>query len=235
MIVSLLIPARNERDVIGKMVRMTLAVYPDVIRHVIVVDDGSTDTTAAVVGKLASRDKRIILIKRLPPHGVGLAIREGLRHIPEDTTHILTMDADFIRNIPDLEEFFAAIGKYDGIIGSRYLAPHSLIRYPLLKKFFNRAFHLLVRMRYGVKLHDLTNNFKLYKKDIFARLPLTADGFAVNAQTGLYPVLLGYHITELPVTWFARERDMGYSKFKLLTVAPGYWKALLEAASLKNR
>jgi dolichol-phosphate mannosyltransferase len=233
MIVTALLPAHNEQDVIGKMSVMLLRVYGTWIKHIVIVDDGSTDNTAGIIKALAKKDKRIIPVFRPhAPHGVGLAIREGLTHIPNGTTHILSMDADFIRNIPDLFEFFKHIPKYDGLIGSRYLKRYSLIRYPFLKKIFNRCFHLLVRLFYGVHQTDLTNNFKLYKTSVFRALTLTEQTFAINAETGLYPILLGYKIGELPVTWFARGENMGSSKFHLLRVADGYIRVLLKARML---
>lgn len=230
MKVSVLLPARNEESVIGKMVRMILAIYYKWVIEVIVVDDGSTDRTAAIVKAIARHDPRVRLIKRSAPHGVGLAIRDGLAQVSPKADYVFSLDADFLRNIPDLEDFFLLARGYDGLIGSRYIQKDSLVHYPLLKRFFNRTFHLLVRLIYGVRVHDLTNNFKLYKKEVFNKLPLTSSGYAINAETGLYPVLLGYKIKELPVTWYARTQDMGQSKFLLLKVAPEYIKVLLRAS-----
>jgi dolichol-phosphate mannosyltransferase len=226
---TVILPARNEADSIGIMIKMLLAVYPESIKKVIVVDDGSRDKTAAIVAAIAKKDKRVSLIRRSPPHGVGLTIREGLKNVPLNSDYILSLDADFIRNIPDLELFFTKINEYDGLIGSRYMRSHSLIRYPYVKKICNRVFHLLVRLMYGVKQHDLTNNFKLYKKSVFDTLQLTATDFAINAETGLYPILLGYKIKELPVTWYAREDGMGVSKFNLFQVASSYFTVLIKS------
>ena len=235
MRVSVILPARNETGVIRKMVTMMLALYSKYILEIIVVDDGSTDDTAKIVKSIAKHDHRVKLISRASPHGVGLAIRTGLKHVSKQATHIFSLDSDFIRNLPDLEDFFIRIKDYDGLIGSRYLRQHSLIRYPATKKFFNRCFHLLVRLLYGVSNADLTNNFKLYKKSVFDRLSLSADGYAVNAETGLYPILLGFHIGEIPVTWYARDDDMGFSKFNLLKVASGYIGILVNASRYSNR
>lgn len=233
--VTAVIPAKNEEATIGKMVRIILSVYPKYIGHVIVVNDGSTDATANQVRKIMRDDKRIILVNRSFPQGVGFALREGIKKVPAETTHILTLDADFVRNIPDLEEFFDQIDRFDGLIGSRYMEKYSLIRYPRLKKLFNRLFHLLTKYLYGVQSTDLTNNFKLYKKEVFDALPLTASDYAINAETGLYPILLGYRIGELPVAWYARGRNMGVSKFHLLKVAPGYINVLIRAAKLATK
>ncbi len=224
-----ILPARNEEQVIGKMVKMTLAVYPDYIKKIIVVNDGSTDETKKIVEAIARQDKRVKLINRRPPHGVGLAIREGLKHVSAEFDYVFTLDADFIRNISDLEEFFHKIPNYDGLIGSRYMEKNSLIRYPALKRVFNRLFHAIAKYLFNIRHTDLTNNFKLYKREVFQSIHLQADDYAINAETGLYPILLGYNIGELPVTWYARSRNMGHSKFHLLSVAPGYIKVLQRA------
>jgi glycosyltransferase involved in cell wall biosynthesis len=229
MKVTVILPAHNEEAVIGKMILMLLAVYSKWIAHVIVVDDCSSDRTPAIVRALQKSDKRIILIRRKPPGGVGLAIRDGLAAVPPDTTHILSIDADFIRNIPDLFEFFDRINYCDGLIGSRYIKPHSLIRYPMFKKICNRMFHLVIRLVFGIKHKDISNNFKLYKKSVFNSLPLTKTNFAVNAETGIYPILMGFDIREIPVTWYAREDDMGFSKFNILKVATGYISVIIDA------
>ncbi len=232
MKVSVIIPARNEQQVIGRMVKMILAVYPQYVKQVIVVNDGSVDHTKKIVASIAAEDKRVLLVNRIKnPHGVGLALKEGLKHVNPSCDYIFTLDADFIRNIPDLEDFFQKIDKYDGLIGSRYMEKNSLIRYPTLKKIFNRLFHFLVRILFQIKNKDLTNNFKLYKKEIFQSIKLTAADYSINAETGLYPILSGYKIGELPVTWYARDRNMGSSKFQLLQVAPSYVRVLLRAVS----
>lgn len=234
MKVSVILPACNEEANIRKMVTMMLALYPKVIYKIIVVDDGSTDNTAGIVKTISKGDKRVELIPNTGLHGVGSALRTGLKHVPKNTTHILTMDADFIRNLTDLEDFFSQIHDYDGLIGSRYKESDSLIHYPYLKKFFNRSFHLLVRILFSIKHADLTNNFKLYKKEVFDSFSISENGFAANAETGLYPVIAGFNIGEIPVIWYARGTNMGISKFKLLLVAPGYIRVLLKASKLSR-
>lgn len=233
MNVSVIIPAKNEESTIERMVVMLLSVYPYIINQVIVVDDGSTDRTRTILKKLAQKDRRITVMSRKPPFGVGLAIREGLTRVSARSTHILSMDADFIRNISDLNEFFTEIRKWDGIIGSRYGQRNLLIQYPFLKRIANRAFHLIVRLLFGITHTDLTNNFKLYKKVLFQNLPLKASDYAINAETGLYPIRMGYTIGELSVPWFARERHMGVSKFRLARLLPSYLAVLARAWAIR--
>lgn len=211
---------------------MLYELYKDHLNEIIVVNDNSTDRTAQVIEQIIKKNKRVVLINRKPPAGCGLALREGLRKVSPKSKYVLTLDADFIRNLTDLEDFFQKIHTFDGLIGSRYKEEYSLVNYPFLKKFFNRSFHFLVRLIFGIKNTDLTNNFKLYKKEVFDSLPLSATDFAINAETGLYSILMGYNIGEIPVIWFARRRDMGTSKFKLFSVAPGYIQVLFKAYTL---
>ena len=108
----------------------------------------------------------------------------------------------------------------------------------MMKRFMNRAFHLIVSILFGIKQKDLTNNFKLYKTEIIQRLPWHSNDFAINAETGILPILAGYHIAEVPVSWTGRKKDMGKSKFRLFKVGSGYVKVITYAYSFlkqKNR
>jgi dolichol-phosphate mannosyltransferase len=96
----------------------------------------------------------------------------------------------------------------------------------------NRFFHAVVKALFRVKQNDLTNNFKLYRADIFRSMPWQSDGFAMNAETGLLPVLAGYKLAEVPVVWVDRAPEMGKSKFGLLKHGGGYLRVILHAARL---
>jgi dolichol-phosphate mannosyltransferase len=234
MKVSFVIPAKNEEEVIGKMTKMLILVYGKFIREIIIINDASTDDTEKAVKDMIKFDSRVKLINRRPPSGVGRAIREGLKKVSKDTDYVFTFDADFIRNIPDLDDFFSKIKDFDGLIGSRYLEKNSLVFYPALKRICNRTFHTLVYLFLNIKNTDLTNNFKLYKKEVFDNINLSENGYAINAETGLYPILAGYNIGELPVTWFARTRKMGTSKFVLFKVMPDYIRVLINSVVKSN-
>ena len=65
------------------------------------------------------------------------------------------------------------------------------------------------------------------RRDVVERLRLTQPGFAVNAETGLQPLLLGYSVKEVPISWINRTPNMGASSFRLVKVGGGYWQVLL--------
>ena len=72
----------------------------------------------------------------------------------------------------------------------------------------------------------MTNNLKLMRKNVLDSLVLEADDFAANAETGLQPILLGYKVEEVPISWVNRSVDMGFSSFNLMNTGPNYFFVL---------
>jgi dolichol-phosphate mannosyltransferase len=66
----------------------------------------------------------------------------------------------------------------------------------------------------------------LMKKEVLDRLGIEADDFAANAETGLKPILLGYMVEEVPISWINRSVNMGFSSFNLWSTAPNYFIVL---------
>jgi dolichol-phosphate mannosyltransferase len=73
---------------------------------------------------------------------------------------------------------------------------------------------------------DLTNNLKLMRREVAQNLLLREPGFAINAETGLQPLLMGYRVKEVPISWIGRGDDMGVSSFRVLKAGGGYWRVL---------
>jgi dolichol-phosphate mannosyltransferase len=92
----------------------------------------------------------------------------------------------------------------------------------------NRGFHLLARLLLLRNFRDLTNNLKLMRRQVVADLRLRQPGFAVNAETGLQPLILGYRLKEVPISWINRVPGMGTSSFRLIQAGGGYWRVLLD-------
>jgi len=227
MKISFLIPCRNEEKNIGILVPRLLKTYKNLVNEIIILNDGSRDGTKNAAMSLRKKyGRKVKLINRKAPHGVGHSLQEGIKKVNPKSDWILTMDADFLDNVGDIKKFINAVNKgYDGAIGSRFLNRHSLVNYPIQKKIANRAYHAAMRIVFGLRHRDVTNNFKFYKREIFDSIKLKAGNFAVNAETGILPIVKGYKIVEVPVVW--KERDHGRSKFAVLKVGPGYLKVLL--------
>lgn len=228
---SILLIAHNEEQAIGPMLDGLSRTYDRETLEIIVVDDASTDRTAAMIEDWAARNSKIRLIRRTPPCGVGRALTTGFANISPRAEYALTMDSDFVENIGQVRLLIDAIEKEncDGVIGSRFVEGGRVVRYPFFKRLMNRLFHAVVRILFRVRQNDLINNFKLYRADIFRRLPWRSNDFAMNAETGLLPILFGYRLIEVPVVWIDRDPEMGRSKFGLLKHGGGYLRVILYA------
>jgi glycosyltransferase involved in cell wall biosynthesis len=224
--VSVVVPCHNEEMNVEPLVTSLINIYGGYIREIILVDDNSVDNTRKVISKLAEKYKVINPVFRTPPNGVGRAISDGYKAASGE--YILSMDCDFQHLLPEIRDLFDAAAKgYDVVVGSRFSRHSVLLNYPYKKIIANRAFHLLARILFGGNFRDLTNNLKLMRREVVESLELTQPGFAVNAETGFQPMLQGFSVREVPISWINRSPDMGLSSFKLVKVGGGYWQVLL--------
>lgn len=222
---SVVVPSRNEELNIPPLIENLKACYGEYIKEIIIVDDNSGDGTARITEKLAWKDSRIKLIRREFPNGVGRALRDGFAAVEGD--FVLTMDCDFQHLLPELTGLFDVVADgADMAIGSRFSRQSVLLNYAFTKILANRGFHILANILLRRHFRDATNNLKLMRKKVLDSLVLEADDFAANAETGLQPILLGYRVEEVPVSWINRSVDMGFSSFNLLNTGPNYFVVL---------
>lgn len=222
---SVVVPCYNEEMNVASLVEGLRRFYDDYLDEIILVDDNSKDGTATVIRRLAEKDSRIHLLSRTGPNGVGRALREGYQ--AATGRYVLTMDCDFQHLLPDISDLFdAAMEGYDVVVGSRFSRHSVLLNYPFGKILANRGFHLIAQLLLFRRFRDLTNNLKLFRREVVQQLQLVEPGFAVNAETGLQPLLMGYQVKEMPISWINRTPDMGMSSFKLARVGWGYWRVL---------
>lgn len=222
---SVVVPSMNEELNIPPLVENLKVCYGDYIQEIVIVDDNSKDDTAKVTLKLAEEDPRIRLVKRSMPNGVGRALRDGFAAAEGD--FVLTMDCDFQHILPELTGLFDAVADgADVAVGSRFSRESVLLNYAFTKILANRGFHILANLLLGKHFRDATNNLKLMKKEVLKSLVLEAHDFAANAETGLQPILLGYKVKEVPISWINRSVDMGFSSFNLMNTGPNYFVVL---------
>lgn len=220
--ISVVVPCRNEEMNVEPFVTRLTDLFGTYVHEIILVDDNSTDSTRAVIERLAAYDRKIKPVIRHAPNGVGLAIRDGYRMATG--RYVLSMDCDFQHLLPEVRDLLdaAALYGYDMVVGSRFSRHSVLLNYPFAKIVANRGFHLLARIALVRRFRDLTNNLKLLKHEVVDRLILTQPGFAINAETGLQPLVMGYTVKEVPISWINRTPDMGRSAFRLVHAGSGY-------------
>jgi SAM-dependent methyltransferase len=231
--VSVVVPCHNEEMNIGQLIERLFALYGEYIHEIVPVDDNSTDDTAKVIARCAVADTRVRPVYRTPPNGVGRAIADGYN--AATGRWVLSMDCDFQHLLTEIREMFdAAAAGSPVVLGSRFSRQSVLLNYPLAKIVSNRAFHVLANLVMRQHFRDVTNNLKLLRRDVVDRLELTSPGFAVNAETGLQPLLMGCPINEVPISWINRSFDMGQSSFRVVRVGGGYISVLWSVFLARN-
>jgi len=220
--VSVVVPCYNEEMNVLPLVNALIQMYGDYIHEIVIVNDNSTDRTGEVAHQIAGADPRVKVVDRKLPGGVGRSLRDG--YAAATGRYILTMDSDFLQIVPELRDLFDVVADgHDGAIGSRFSHDSVLMNYPFFKILCNRSFHLLVNLFLPCRIRDISNNLKLYRAEVLKNLDIEQNHFAANVETGLKPILAGYDVQEVPISWINRTIDMGNSSFRIVKVAPNYF------------
>lgn len=208
---SIVIPAYNEAARIGKTLTAVLEcvhsrAWP---AEVIVVNDGSADSTAEIVKEFARLDPIVHLLENPSNRGKGFSVRNGILAARGDI--VMFTDADLSSPIEEAEKLFAAINDgADIAIGSRWLeVSRQTIKQPIYRQFFGRCFNAVTRWAMGLPFADTQCGFKAFRKNAAH----TVFGLQRIERWGFDPELLfiamrhGFEIKEVPVTWGHDERS----------------------------
>ena len=184
---------------------------PPFLTQIVVVDDASTDTTAALVQAAAKRDRRIILLQHKHNQGVGGAMITGFRRALELGAQIIVkIDGDGqmdVRYLPDLITPLT-LGRADYAKGNRFRDSAALRRMPLIRRIGNIGLGFLAKAATGYwNVFDPTNGFAAIRGETLAQLPLDQVDrsyyFEISMLASLY--LLGAVVQEVPMP--ARYKD----------------------------
>jgi dolichol-phosphate mannosyltransferase len=219
MKLSVVIPARNEEGCIAETVRGVFQVLERerIPREVIVVDDGSTDSTSHCVAAL---DYPTILISNQGRHGFGMAVRAGLEKATGDA--IAVMMADASDDPEDLVRYYRKLQEgYECVFGSRFVRGGKVVDYPLHKLAINRLANLFIRLLFRVRSNDITNAFKCYRREVVdAMQPLISPHFNLTVEMPLKAAIRGYSYAVIPIGW--TNRKTGISKLKIKEMGSRY-------------
>lgn len=221
-LLSIVIPARDEEGCIESTVEhlhVELRLHR-VPHEIIVVDDGSSDRTPALVTALGERIAEARLVRNAPPHGFGRAISCGLRNMGGDA--VVIMMADESDDCRDVVRYWNTLNEgWDAVFGSRFMKGGGVIDYPWLKLRINRMANLFIRVLFGTSLNDTTNAFKAYRRKVIEGCePLLSAHFNLTVEIPLKTIIRGYSWTAIPITW--RNRRTGVAKLKIQEMGSRY-------------
>jgi dolichol-phosphate mannosyltransferase len=185
--------------------------------HLLIVDDGSPDGTAAIVKQLITEfPGRLFIEERKGKLGLGTAYIHGFRwSLSRKYEYIFEMDCDFSHNPDDLNRLYAACkeGGADVAVGSRYVKGGEVKNWPMNRLFISYFASVYVRMILWFGVRDTTAGFKCYKAKVLSTIDLDKIkfvGYAFQIEMKYTAWKLGFKIVEVPIVF--TDRTEGVSK-----------------------
>ncbi len=210
MKLSIIIPAYNEAQTIATTIARVQRTPFE--KDIIVVDDGSTDGTEAVLAPLDG----VTVIRHPVNRGKGAAIRSGIERASGD--FVIIQDADLEYDTADYPLLLGPLsdGRADAVFGSRFLGgPHRVLF------FWHRVGNFIVTLAANivanVNLSDMETGYKAFRADVLKRLKLRADRFGFEPEVTVRLAQGQYRIYEVPISYSGR----GYAEGKKITWKDG--------------
>jgi glycosyltransferase involved in cell wall biosynthesis len=214
--VSVVIPAFNEE--LGIQAVVAGIASSGEWREILVVDDGSTDKTAAVARMSGAR-----VVTHPYNKGNGAAVKTGIREALGDI--ILLMDADGQHDPSDIDRILAALETHDMSVGAR-----SMRDQPKVRALGNIIFRALASWLTGRTIPDLTSGFRAARRDkLVSILHLLPNGFSYPTTSCLAFLKAGYNVTFVPIR--AHHR-IGQSKIRLMRDGVNFLLIILKIVTL---
>jgi len=221
-LLSVVVPARDEEGCIAATVEhLHLELHLQHIAHeIIVVDDGSKDSTWALLQELHARIPECKPVQNLGEHGFGRAITYGFDRSTGDA--VVIMMADESDDCRDVVRYWQVLNEgWDAVFGSRFIRGGGVVDYPRHKLAMNRMANFFLRVLFGIPLNDTTNAFKAYRRTVIEGCrPYLSPHFNLTVELPLKTIVRGYSWTVIPITW--RNRRSGESKLKLREMGSRY-------------
>jgi len=188
--------------------------------EVLVVDDASSDATAAIVESLAERNLAVRCLRSRYPRGFGLAVRYGLESFDGDAVCVMMADAS--DSPADLVAYYRLLESgYDCAFGSRFVRGARVSGYPWFKLALNRIANTFIRIVFRHGYNDTTNAFKAYRREVIDTVqPLLSNHFNLTVELPLKAIVRGHSYGIIPIAW--TNRDDGVSKLKLQEMGSRY-------------
>jgi len=202
MKLSIIIPAKNEAASIGEVVGKIRSDFPKA--EIIVVDDGSTDKTAAL-----AEDAGAKVVSHPQSLGNGAAVKAGARAAGGEI--LVFLDADGQHDPADIPRLLEKLDEgYDMVVGARSSSSHANVG----RLAANGIYNVIASMVTGHRIPDLTSGFRAVKADLFRKfLYLLPNGFSYPTTITMAFMRAGYPVEFLPIV--AKKR-IGKSHIKPL-------------------
>lgn len=218
-----IIPTYNEQENVRGIVTAVLAQAPNI--EALIVDDGSPDGTGDIVVEMQKTEPRLHLMRRAGKLGLGTAYIAGFKWgLERGYENLMEMDADFSHDPKEIPNFLKAIENADIVLGSRYKDGIRVVNWPLKRLVLSKGASIYVRVITGLPVMDPTGGFKCFRRRVLESMQLDkirSNGYAFQVEMTYKAWMLGFRVTEIPITF--ADRYAGTSKMSGKIVREALW------------
>ena len=225
MKLSIIIPIRNEANVIAKSLDLIRNNIKEINYEVIAVNDFSEDNSYNIIDEIKKENSKIKLYNN-KIRGLGGAINLGIEKSTGEA--ICIMMADMSDSIEDLKKYYNLIQSENlsAVFGSRFIKGSNLSGYPMKKLILNRIFNYFTKFIFFSEYNDFTNAFKIYKKDALLKaMPLVSESFNIFLEMPLKIISRKMNYKIIPIAW--ENRRGGKAKFNIKELRSKYLFTLI--------
>jgi dolichol-phosphate mannosyltransferase len=219
-------PTYNETANLPELVRRFFQHVENV--DLLVVDDESPDGTAQLCEELMRTYPGLRLLRRKGQRGLGRAYVAGLTHALEHGYQVIgTMDADLSHDPAYLPLMLTLMETNDVVIGSRYIHDGGTVNWPVRRILLSWTANRYAGKLLGIRVHDLTSGFRLYRRDALQRLrpqDVRSTGYSFLVELLYRAHRAGAKIAESPIIFY--DRAVGASKLGSREIYLGAWRLL---------
>lgn len=206
-ILSVVMPVYNEKDTVLKIMDKVLRL--DIVKELIVIDDGSTDGTTQLL-KNSRFESRVKIFYHNKNMGKGAALRTGFKYISGDV--VVVQDADLEYDPNELRDMLKPIeeGMADAVYGSRLSGGRPQRVYLFWHRLGNDFLTFLTNFLYNSTLTDMETCYKMFKKDVIENVTLRSNGFSIEPElTAKILKDKSLRVYELPISYYGRSYAEG--------------------------
>lgn len=229
---SVFFPMWNEQDYIERAIEAAREECEDLMGsgdiadyEIIIVDDASTDDTAAIAERIAKVDPRVVLVQHPENRKLGGAMKSGFAAATGDV--VLYTDADLPFDMHDVHKAMRLLRYYDADVVSAYRFDRTGEGY--VRTIYSFFYNMMVRLLFGVRMRDINFAFKLCRSRIFDHVSLKSEGSFIDAELVVKAQKYGYSVIQFGVDYFPRTRGVS-----TLSSPSVIFKILREARSLRR-
>jgi len=193
---TVVLPAYNEEIGLSALLPSLL----ELSHHrfeVVVVDDGSTDSTASLAESFGCR-----VVRHAVNAGKGVAVRTGLMAARGEK--VIIMDADDTYPVDAVVEIIDRLDECEMVVGTRTLGRKNI---PLLNRFGNAVLSSAIRLASGSRWTDPLTGLYGLRRSVLERMDLRSTGFSLEAEIAIKSAGLGLRVEDHPIVYRARAGD----------------------------